>query len=156
MSKHYVVSNLVLNVFAHSTEDSGKVRQAVLNVLPSQLRTKALIEEQVVQGHYGNPITLVTVRLKDKEDEIQAFRHILCSLNPTDRSLLTATLHRRVGSKNSLIYLRLSKQDALSGKIMLMDGDDVIKVSATIVGVKNLRDLHDYLVKVFKECDSST
>lgn len=156
MSKHYVVSNLVLSVFAHSTEDLGKVRQAALNVLPPQLREKALIEEQVVQGHYGNPITLVTVRLKDKRDEAQAFKHVLCSLNSTDRSLFTATLHRRVGSKNSVIYLRLSKQDALSGSVVLMDGDDVIKVSATVVGVRSLKDLHDYVTAVFKGCSSST
>jgi len=155
MNKHYVVSNLVLSVFAHSTEDVGRVRQSVLNLLPSQLREKALVEEQVVQGHYGNPITLITVRLKDREDT-SVFKHILCSLSITDRSLLTATLHRRVGSKNSLIYLRLSKQDAFSGKIMLMDGDDVIKISATIVGVRSLRDLHDYVVKVFNECGLST
>ncbi len=156
MSKQRVASNIVLSVFAHSTEDLGRVRQAVLNVLPQQLREKALMEEQVVQGHYGNPITLINVRFKDRRDEDSVFRHILCSLNVTDRSLLTATLGRRVGSKNSIIYLRLSKQDAFSGKIMLMDGDDVIKVSATLVGVRSLRDLHECLMRVFEECGLST
>ncbi len=155
MSKKYVVSNLVLSVFSHSTEDLSKVKHAVLNVLPTRLREKALIEEQVVQGHYGNPITLITARLRDKEDSEYAFKHILCSLNSTDRSIFVATLHRRVGPKNSLIYLRLSKQDAFLGSIMLMDGDDVIRVSATIVGVKSLRDLSDYVIKVFEECDLS-
>ncbi|MEO3993741.1 MAG: RNA-binding domain-containing protein [Desulfurococcaceae archaeon TW002] len=156
MSKHYTVSNLVLSVFAHSTEDLSRVKQAVLNVLPQQLRENVLMEEQVVHGHYGNPITLITVRLKSREDEDSVFRHILCSLSITDRSLFTATLGRRVGSKNSIIYLRLSKQDAFSGKVMLMDGDDVIKVTATVVGVKSLRDLHNYLKEVFEECGSST
>ncbi|MEM4033004.1 MAG: RNA-binding domain-containing protein, partial [Zestosphaera sp.] len=70
--------------------------------------------------------------------------------------LFVATLHRRVGSKNSIIYLRLSKQDAFSGNIMLMDGDDVIRVSATVVGVRSLKDLHDYVTGVFRECGSST
>ncbi len=156
MSKKYVVSNLVLSVFSHSTEDLSKVKHAVLNVLPTRLREKALIEEQVVQGHYGNPITLITARLRDKEDSEYAFKHLLCSLNSTDRSIFVATLHRRVGPKNSLIYLRLSKQDAFLGSIMLMDGDDVIRVSATIVGVKSLRDLSDYVIKVFEECGLST
>lgn len=46
--------------------------------------------------------------------------------------------------------MRLSKQDAFLGNIMLMDGDDVIRVSATVVGVKSLRDLSDYVIKVFE------
>lgn len=156
MSKRYVVSNLVLTVFAHSTEDLSRVRQAVLNVLPPQLREKVLIEEQVVQGHYGNSITLIAVKTRSREDDVYAFKHILCSLSHTDRSLFVATLHRRVGSKNSIIYLRLSKQDAFLGNIMLMDGDDVIRVSATVVGVRSLKDLHDYVAGVFRECGSST
>lgn len=152
MRKGYTLRNLVLYAFSHSTEDLNKVRQAIINLLPLDLRQATVSEERVVEGHYGNPITLITLRMRDRDADATVFKHIVCSLTTADRSILMATLPRRVGAKNSAIYLRLSKQEALLGRVMLMDGDDVIKVTATVVGVKDMRDQVEYMRGLIEGC----
>lgn len=152
MRESLTLSNLVISVFSHSTEDLSKVKQAALNLLPPELRSDVILEEEVVKGHYGNPITLIKLRLRDRKLETLAFKHVLCSLTDSDKSLLVATLPRRVGAKNSIVSLRFSKQEALLGRTMLVDGDDVIRLSATVIGVKKVGDLIEYIEGVVREC----
>lgn len=152
MRGNLTLSNLVMSVFSHSTDDLSKVKQAALNLLPPELRSDVILEEEVVKGHYGNPITLIKLRLRDKRLEALAFKHVVCSLTSADKSLLLATLPRRVGAKNSIISLRFSKQEALSGRTILMDGDDVIRLSATVIGVRKIEDLIGYIEGVVREC----
>ncbi|MEM0014164.1 MAG: RNA-binding domain-containing protein [Zestosphaera sp.] len=156
MHRNLTLTNLTLTAFSHSTEDPAKVKQAVLNLLPPELRSGVIIEEQVAKGHYGNPIILITFRLKERESEVLAFKHVVCSLAVVDRSLLMATLPRRVGAKNSVIHLRLSKQEALLGRAILMDGDDVVRLSATVIGVRRVEDLIKYMEGVMRECEQGT
>lgn len=146
------VTHLSIHVFYHSTEDPNKVRKAVLNVLPSDLRNEADFEEVVTEGHFGNKIGILTLRLSRNEAE-KALRYILCSLDKVDRQILMATLSTRIGTRPSHIHLRVSKQDAYLGKVVLMDGDDIIKVSATINGARRIEDLREFLNDLMGTCD---
>lgn len=145
------VIHLTINVFYHSTEDPLKVRKAVLNILPKEVGEEAGFEEVVTEGHYGNRIGILTLKLTKKKAE-KTLKHILCSLDRIDRQILMATLATRVGARPSHIYIRLSKQDAYLGKAELMDGDDVIKISATVNGIRNVEELKEFLKDLMGEC----
>ncbi len=145
------VVRLVASTFCHSTENPSKVRQALLNALSLENIKATSITESVVEGHYGNTIGILTYFSEGREAE-EIFRRILCSMNRVDRNILKATLKNRVGSKPSHIHIRLSKQDAYLGKVVLMDGDDVIKVSATVKGVRKFDELMKYLEYIIQGC----
>ncbi len=151
VNNKYSVHQVVFSAFYHSTEDPNKVKQALLNVIPKDLRSEVTFEESIVSGHYGNTIGILTLKFKSEKAE-KVFTHILCSLNTIDKAIFKATLSNRVGAKNSMVFLRLSKQDAYLGRILLMDGDDVIKVSATVKGVKTFEELSRYVDEVLNNC----
>ena len=119
-----------LSTSAHATEDLSKVKQALLSLIPAEYRGSIEIEETVYEGHYGNPITRLVVRLKGKKAD-RVFKYIVSSLSDTDRNILKATLKNRVDERGHL-YMRISKQDASQGKITLYEGDDVIRIVVTI------------------------
>ena len=46
---------------------SDKVMEAIHNILPSRLLNDVTFNRNVVEGHYGNPITFFETRINDKE-----------------------------------------------------------------------------------------
>ena len=147
----YKVTRLTITTFYHSTEDPGKVRKALLNALPKKLREQVRIDEVVTEGHYGNAIGILIVELSGKK-ALNSFTHIICSLPPIDHQILKATVDNRVGSRPSHVYLRLSKQDAFLRRLTLLDGDDIIKVSATVNGVRRVEDLKEFITDLISNC----
>ncbi len=116
-----------LSCFAHATEDEGKVLQALSNVLPERLRgsQRVAITEAKVEGHHGNPIIIVTARVRG-QDAAAIFEYILEKLSAEDKAYISSTLKaRRAGGR---LYLRLDKQLAFLGVLRISEGDDVIKV----------------------------
>ncbi|MCD6324290.1 MAG: hypothetical protein J7L55_04190 [Desulfurococcales archaeon] len=145
------VIRLTATTFYHSTEDPDKVKTALLNVLFNGGSVDAEISESVVEGHYGNRIGILTCVIEGKKAE-DVFRRIVCSMNNVDRNILKATLPNRVGVRPSHMHIRLSKQDAYLGRIVLLDGDDVIKVSVTVNGVRKVSELQEYLDGIIEGC----
>ena len=140
MGENIRVERLTLSTSAHSTEDEGKVEEALLNVLPSELRRSAQVEKTRVVGHYGNPIVIMRLELKGDEAH-RAFRHIVSSLDDLDKRLILSTLDLRL-DEGGRLYLRLSKQDAYLGRLMLYEGDDIIKLVVKLRrGLKDLEDV---------------
>jgi len=101
------VSRLSLSVFYHSTENPAKVRKAVLNLIPPELRERVSMDEVVTQGHYGNRIGIITVTLKGK-NAFKALKYIICSMERVDRNILVATVSNRAGHRPSHLYFRVS------------------------------------------------
>ncbi len=121
---------LELTTSAHATEDLAKVKQALLNLIPREYRENIKIEEVKYEGHYGNPIIRLKVLVKGKKAN-EIFNYIISNLSESDRNILKVTLKNRVDERGHL-YLRISKQDALQGKITLYEGDDVVRIVVTI------------------------
>ena len=151
MARRIQVTHLTLSVFSHATEDLGKVKKAILSLIPGFLRNTIKFEELRTKGHYNNEITVVMVKLRKRQAK-EVLKHIICSLREIDRKIILATLDNRVDSRVSHFHLRLSKQDAYLGDIRLLDGDDIIKLSVTINGVIRLEDLRNYLNHLIEEC----
>ena len=136
-----LVRKVTVETTQHATEDPGKVLEALLSVLPEELRDKVKPVTQILKGHYGNPITRVRVELKGEEAE-KAARYIFSALSEGDHRVLRLTLEQRL-DKTGNLYLRLDKQKALRGKLTLYDGDDVIRVVIGLRGRKRLEVLEN-------------
>ena len=142
------VLHMTLKVFSHATEDVGKVRQAVTNILPEHLRSRVELSEVVTKGHHGNEIRVLTLKLR-KNEALETLKHVLCSLSEVERNILIATLDTRVGPPS---HLRLSKQDAYRGSIRLLDSGDVIKLATTIEGVTSVDEMRNFLSDLIRVC----
>lgn len=127
----------------HATENCNKVITALLNLLPAELRSKVYIEKQTLPGHYGNPITVIRCRVKEKTDDI--IQYIAEKLSDTEKSLLTVSFDLRYDKRTNKIYIRVNKQEAYKGKIMLDDGDDVIKIIINLSGTRRIEKIKEIL-----------
>jgi len=131
------VLRVELAVHAHATEDPGRVRAALLNLLPEELRGRVRVEESVVEGHYSNPIRRMVARLEGGDAE--AFlRYLASRLGGQERRVLRFMLESRYDEKSGRFYLRLGKQDAYLGEVRFVDGDDVVHVVIVLRGSPRL------------------
>ena len=126
-----------LSAHAHATEDVDRVLEAVLNLLPEELRGRVKPLVQTVEGHHGNPITRIVVRLEGQEAE-EFLRGLASRLSEQDKRILRFILESRYDEKAGRFYLRLSKQDAYQGRLVFSDGDDVVHVMISVRGSPRL------------------
>ena len=132
MSTQSIIRAIEVQAFAHSTEDPGKVRKALLELFPPELRDKVELQEEYLSGHYGNPIRKLVIKLEGP-DAVRVLNYILERLDSADKSYLLASIEERV-DKNGVFYFRLSKQDAYLGRLSIYEADDVIRVSVHVTG----------------------
>jgi len=141
-----------IKAFAHATEDIDKVRNALKNILPGEIKNAINnLNVTTVKGHYGNEINILDLTLS-KNDSYSLLKNILCKLEETERNILLASLSSRSDVKHSHLYVRLSKQDAYLGKLKLLDGSDVIKLVITFSGAKKIDDLRSFLEDIVRQC----
>ncbi len=126
------VEELFIQVLCHATEDLKKVLRAVENVLGPEAADKISLSTEVLEGHYGDPITLVRIFLLDREASEKAFSRILVNLTPLDREELWSERSKK-GKHGGKLYLRLDKQAAFLGHIRPSDKDP-IKIVVRIRG----------------------
>ncbi|MEB3758823.1 MAG: hypothetical protein GSR82_04045 [Desulfurococcales archaeon] len=119
---------VIISTIMHSTEDEDKVRKAMLHVVPESLREKVIDKISIAasRGFHGNEIRFLQLLIRGKEAE-EVFARILCNLDDTNRAILSDTLDERIDGSGNL-YLRLGKQEAYLGKLVLLDGDDSLRI----------------------------
>ncbi|GAB6147695.1 RNA-binding domain-containing protein [Stetteria hydrogenophila] len=135
------VRSVEARVFVHATEDKDKVLKALLEILPAELRQEVRVAEERLSGHYGNPITKLTLRVEG-DAALRVVEYLFSKLSPADRGLLASSIEDRV-DRHGTFYLRLSKQEAYQGRIYVYESDDVIRVSIHYSGRRS-RALKDY------------
>jgi RNA binding exosome subunit len=131
------VLRVELAAHAHATEDVGKVREAIMRLIPEEIRGRARVEEARVEGHYSNPITRIVVRLEGRDAE-EFLRGLASRLGEQDRRILRFLLESRYDEKAGRFYLRLGKQDAYLGEVRFVDGDDVVHLVIVLRGSPRL------------------
>ncbi len=129
------IRTIKLRVSVHATEDEQKVVKALLEAIPEDLRSSVKIERESYEGHYGNPIIVLSINITKPEDAEAVLEYILSRLGRGDKGVLLSSLEERVDKEGSL-YFRLSKQEAYEGKLTVYEADDVIRVK---VGYKGKR-----------------
>lgn len=118
------IEELFIQVLCHATEDLKKVLKAVENIIGPEYASKLSVSTEVLEGHYGDPITLVRAFLLDRESAERAFYQILLSLTPTEREELWSERSQK-GKHGGKLYIRLDKQAAFLGQIKPSDKDSV-------------------------------
>jgi RNA binding exosome subunit len=126
------VRSIELQAICHATESPEKVLQALLNLVPPDIRGKIRVEESVAKGHHGNPIRIISASLKGEEAEDTA-KWIFGRLSESDLRLLELSLDRRI-DRSGHLYLRIDKQEAYLGRMMVGSGGDVIRVVISVRG----------------------
>jgi len=123
MSSKPPIAYIDIRVFAHATEDNEKVQTAVHNLLPEELAQTIIFQTTSLTGHYGNAITLLTVKLTDKKLLPVALEKIGSGLNSLDKDELSRDLKLHLEKGN--LYLRFDKQSAYLGIIKFAQNDPV-------------------------------
>lgn len=98
-----------LRVFSYVTEDDELVEGALRTLLPEE----AEIERAVTEGHYGDPILVLSSRIETADEQ----RHVLDQLGTSDVvEQLRTELDDRVTADTEL-YCSLDKQAAAAGRV---------------------------------------
>ncbi len=107
---HYVD----LRTFCYSTEDENRVETALRTFLPEDTE----IEREVTEGHHGDRILVLSVRL-ERADEV---RHVLSKLTELGSfARLLAELEDRI-DENCAFFIQLDKQEAYRDRVELGEG----------------------------------
>ena len=129
-----IISYVDIRFVVHATEDEKKVLEAVYNILPNDFQNDILFNRNVVDGHYGNPITFFNTRINDKEIIRALVENISSKLSVLDKEELSRKFDRYV-DKGSF-YIRLDKQAALQEIIKLVISDP-IRIRIRFIKSKN-------------------
>ncbi len=139
-----VINEVELVVHCHATENCNKVLKALLNILPPKIRERVKPSILEYQGHYGNLIRVITLKLVGKDAE-DAIRYIGEQIEETDRSIINVTFDLRYDRRSNRFYLRLDKQAAYKGRLVISDGDDIIKVIISFKGQRRIDSVKNLL-----------
>ncbi len=107
---HYVD----LRTFCYATEDEKRVEAALRTFLPEETE----IERDVTEGHHGDRIIILSVRL-ERADEVRSVLATLTELDDFDR--LLEELEARIDD-NCAFYIGVDKQTAFKKSVKLGEG----------------------------------
>ena len=124
-----MVHTVELTTLVHATEDESKVRRAVLNLLPPDVYPPAF-EAVKLKGYYGDPITVLKLNVTHRKPATELLEHIVKRLSSLDVTSLLDGLTQHVDESRNL-YMRLDKQKAYTGKVVL-ERHDSIRVKARL------------------------
>jgi len=117
------IADIEIRVFAHATEDTNKVIEAVQKLLPEEHLEEISFKKRRLKGHYGNPIRLIETKIRKKEILTKILARIAEKISEIDKDLLSRELDRHI-DRGSL-YLRFDKQAALQDEIQLQSADPI-------------------------------
>ncbi|MBS7610107.1 hypothetical protein KEJ19_06035 [Candidatus Bathyarchaeota archaeon] len=110
--------------YAHATEDETNVLEAVKNLVPTSLQGGVQPKTRRLEGHFGNPITVLEFEFSGEDQGNQILENIAKRLGKGEKRALAMAFHRHVGSDGSL-YLRFDKQEAFLGRLKLETSDPI-------------------------------
>lgn len=118
---------LHLRAFAHETEDPARVKQALANVAQGAALDLA---ETRVEGSHGNRILILEGQAKAGQTERQLFRALERDA-PGTLARLREEAPRRL-DEHLNFHVRLDKQEAFAGRLVLATGDDAVTVRGKV------------------------
>jgi len=132
MSLKKLSNRVVIEAFCHATEDISKVKQALLNTIPPEIRDKIKLTTENLKGYFGNPIIIIRADIGDSSNASLVVEYLVERLSEDDKQVINDTLDLRIDGSGNL-YLRLDKQEAYYGHIRLAPfSDDIIKMKVLL------------------------
>lgn len=139
------VSQIEISAYCHATEDCTKVETAVKNVLHPNIRSDIGVQYAWLEGYYGNPIGVLSVKLTSKNHIDAVLAHLASTLDELEKTVLKTTFDLRFDAKTGKFVIRLSKQDLYRGSFKVVDSDDVVKLTIYVKNAKKRDSVISYL-----------
>jgi len=114
---------MTVRAFAHATEDRARVKQA----LAFAAGVDEAPEEEALEGHHKNVILALELSLKSG-----AARRLLERLAEAGLAARLAEECDRRMDEDGVFHLRLAKQDAYLGRLVVASDEDAILVRAKV------------------------
>jgi len=122
-------------VFVHETEDEQKIESSIQNLMPD-----ALIQKEALQGHYGNVIKKINLKVEGPRTD-EKLTYLLSKIGVFEKGDTFSKIME--GMDHNKIYIRIDKQELVKNLIKL-DGDNQIKI---IITFYSERDAKEYLAE---------
>ncbi len=132
------VAKIEARAYSRATELPERVESAILNLIPEEFRKDVEVNTTYVEGHSGDDIQIIKVQLNNRAGSEATLDYIFNSFDDRDRRRVHNSLLLRLNA-NCLFFLRIDKQAAFQGKIILADGPDVISVRIDIRKIPKCR-----------------
>lgn len=148
--KEFPFASASVSAHVHATESEEKVLGAIKLLLPKGV----IVGSSKVNGHYGNPITMLGAKVEGAAVIRDLWRTLFEKLPAHEMEKIRRLVPDLVDSSCRL-YLRFDKQRACEGELALAEGGDAIharfkvlvypaKQGAAIAAVEKF--LHDRLI----------
>jgi len=121
------IDRIVVSAVVYSTEDREKVALAMATIFPFEFE----IVSYQAKGHFCNPIEYLEVEIT-KRKQIKEFWNNLINLLGDQREYIINTLEDRIDDQGQL-YIRIDKQKAYLGEVVVTEGGDAVVVKAKLV-----------------------
>jgi RNA binding exosome subunit len=142
-------SRLTVQASVQATEDADKVRKAMENLFPQDIRSKLIFKTTKLRGHYHNPILRLETHLTQRALIEQTLTSIGQLLPSNDRDQIARTFASRVDQKGRL-FLRFDKQEAYQGRIRIVHRGDSLRLIIRFSGRKPSTDELEQQSRQFK------
>jgi RNA binding exosome subunit len=136
----FKINDIKIFCSAHATEDTEKVKQSMLHLIPETNRTSTEITEIPIEGHAGNPITLLELVITQKRKINDSLVFLAEKIDDLDKETIAEELDNRIGEDNSL-YLRFNKQEAFNEVLKLDNADNTIRLTIKFIIYKTADNL---------------
>jgi RNA binding exosome subunit len=136
---------LKITAFCHATEECSRVEESMKNLLPEDIRSQLTTVVKHEKGYYGNPITIMTIEVKNPVLVGSIMKYIASKLEETEKRILKITSRLRYDPGEKKFTVRFSKQSLLRSKFQLSDTDDVVKLIVHLKNIKSPKDLEEFL-----------
>ena len=122
--------NLKIEIIVHATEDYQKISDSLCDIF--EIESSEITKKEFL-GHFGNPILMLHIQMKNKRAE-GLIKKLISAISRDDVKDLLAGMDERIS--DSTLYLRFSKQNFVKKTLTFQEKDPVRIMIFTPVYIK--------------------
>jgi len=122
--------NLKIEIIVHATEDYQKISDSLCDIF--EIESSEITKKEFL-GHFGNPILMLHIQMKNKRAE-GLIKKLISTISRDDMKDLLAGMDERIS--DSTLYLRFSKQNFVKKTLTFQEKDPVRIMIFTPVYIK--------------------
>ena len=131
--------NLKIEIIVHATEDYQKISDSLCDIF--EIESSEITKKEFL-GHFGNPILMLHIQMKNKKAE-KLIKKLISTISRNDIKSLLTGMDERIS--DSTLYLRFSKQNFVKKTLTFQEKDPVRIMIFTPVYIKK------NIVKTYRE-----
>lgn len=132
--------NIKLSVFVREEEDSEKIKQALLSLVPFELEQEKLeLRQTNTQGFKETRIIILEINLLKESHTTKFFKSMKENLTQEQRNHIISQAESRLDQELNF-FIRLDKQSLLNNKFSITDSGDCFHIKMSIAAYPRKRD----------------